>query len=89
MAHAATNRSKIHNKDVVTLIKRLLIDPSIVGQEKSDAVATAINTFWGEFHWFQSKRRIFAMSTCGRLRQERPPQHFDGTRETHSGQQLF
>jgi hypothetical protein len=59
MAHAATNRSEIHNKAVVTLIKRLLIDPFLVGQAKSDAVANAINTFWDEFHFFQSKRKMF------------------------------
>jgi len=59
MAHAGANRSDLHNKAVITLIKRLIVNPLLVGEAMSQALSVAINTFWDEFGWFQNKKKMF------------------------------
>lgn len=59
MVHVQLNRSDIHNKAVVTLIKRLIINPLFVGEAKSRALSNAITKFWNEFSCFYNKKKMF------------------------------
>jgi hypothetical protein len=62
MDHAYENRSLIHNNAVVSLITKLILDPLLVGDEKSRCLAESITTFWDEYDCFVNKRRMFKMS---------------------------
>ena len=59
MAHAREHRSDMHNKAVITLITRLILDPLLVGNARSEALSEAINIFWDEFNHFQNKKRMY------------------------------
>jgi hypothetical protein len=59
MDHAYKNRSLIHHEAVVNLIEKLIVDPKLVGVEKSTNLAELINNFWDEYHLFVNKQRMF------------------------------
>jgi len=59
MNHAYENRSLIHHKAVVDLIRKLIVDPKLVGDEKARNLAESINTFWDEYHLFVNKQKMF------------------------------
>ena len=59
MDHAYENRSLIHHKAVVDLIRKLIVDPKLVGGEKAWNLAESINTFWDEYHLFVNKQKMF------------------------------
>ena len=50
MDHAYKNRSLIHHEAVVDLIRKLIVDPKLVGDEKARNLAESINTFWDEYN---------------------------------------
>ena len=59
MDHAYENRSLIHDEAVVDLIRKLIVDPKLVGDEKAWNLAESINTFWDEYHLFVNKQKMF------------------------------
>jgi hypothetical protein len=59
MAHAQQNRSALLNRAVVTLIKRLIVNPLLVGKEKNWALSHAITMFWARFGYFHNKKKMF------------------------------
>jgi hypothetical protein len=59
MDHAYENRSVIHHEAVVTLIQKLIVDPKLVGVEKSQSLAESISRFWEEYNWFVNKQKMF------------------------------
>jgi len=59
MDHAYENRSLIHHEAVVDLIRKLIVDPKLVGDEKARNLAESINTFWDEYHLFVNKQKMF------------------------------
>ena len=82
MAHAREHRSDLHNKAVITLITRLILNPLLVGNARSEALSEAINTFWDEFNHFQNKKRMYHHEyMCRRRKHETTHQHIAGTRE--------
>jgi hypothetical protein len=60
MAHAYKNRSTMHNEAVVHLIKKLILNPMLVGEEKSLHLSKAIKTFWNEYDNFVNMRSCFS-----------------------------
>ncbi len=52
IAHVNDNRSEIHQKAVVSLIKRLFLSPLLVGADRTRCLAVVVNTFWDEFACF-------------------------------------
>jgi hypothetical protein len=59
MAQAQQNRSDLHSRAVVTLIKRLIINSLLVGKEKNRALSHAITMFWAEVGYFHNKKKMF------------------------------
>jgi hypothetical protein len=59
IAHAQQNRSYLHSRAVVTLIKRLIVNPLLVGKEKNRALSHAVTTIWAEFGYFHNKKKMF------------------------------
>jgi hypothetical protein len=59
MTHTQQNRLDLHSRAVVTLIKRLIVNPLLVGEEKNQALSHAITTFWAEFGYFHNKKKMF------------------------------
>ena len=59
MDHAYENRSLIHHEAVVNLIEKLIVNPKLVGVEKSTNLAESISNFWDEYNWFVNKQRMF------------------------------
>jgi len=59
MDHAYENRSLIHHEAVINLIKKLIVDPNLVGDKKSENLAASINIFWDEYNWFVNKKKMF------------------------------
>jgi hypothetical protein len=59
MVHAQQNRLNLHSRPVVTLIKRLIVNPLLVGKEKNWALPHAITTFWAKFGYFHNKKKFF------------------------------
>jgi hypothetical protein len=45
MAHGHANRSTMHNDAVVHLIEKLIVNPILVGDEKSSHLSKDIETF--------------------------------------------
>jgi hypothetical protein len=60
MAHAYANRSTMHNDAVVHLIKKLIVNPMLVGDEKSLHLSKDIKTFWNEYDDFVNMRGCFS-----------------------------
>jgi hypothetical protein len=60
MAHAYENRSTMHNEAVVRLIKKLILDPMLVGEEKSSHLSKVMGTFWNEYDNFVNMRNCFS-----------------------------
>jgi hypothetical protein len=60
MAHAYANRSTTHNDVVVHLIKKLIVNPMLVGDEKSSHLSKDIETFWNEYGDFVNMRGCFS-----------------------------
>ncbi len=60
MAHAYANRSTMHNDVVVHLIKKLIVNPMLVGDEKSLHLSKYIGTFWNEYDDFVNMRGCFS-----------------------------
>jgi hypothetical protein len=61
MAHAYTNRSTmLHNDAVVHLIKKLIVNPMLVGDKKSSHLSKDIETFWNEYDDFVNMRGCFS-----------------------------
>ena len=90
MDHAYENRSLIHHEAVVNLIEKLIVDPKLVGVEKSTNLAELINNFWDEYHWFVNKQKIFKFDTCGNLQHEAiVSRRIDGIRDGLSTRQKF
>ena len=52
MAHTYENRSTMHNDTVVHLIEKLILNPMLVGEEKSAHLSKDIDTFWNEYDNF-------------------------------------
>jgi hypothetical protein len=61
MAHAYANRSTMHNDAVVHLIEKLIINPMLVGDEKSSHLSKDIETFWNEYDDFVNMRGCFSL----------------------------
>ncbi len=59
MTHARAHRSDMHNKAVITLIARLILNPLLVGNARNEALSEAITIFWDEFNNFQNRKRMF------------------------------
>jgi hypothetical protein len=90
MDHAYENRSLIHHEAVVNLIEKLIVDPKLVGVEKSTNLAELINNFWDEYHWFVNKQKIFKFDICGNLQHEAiVSRRIDGIRDGLSTRQKF
>ena len=78
------------NEAVVNLIEKLIVDPKLVGVEKSTNLAELINNFWDEYHWFVNKQKIFKFDTCGNLQHEAiVSRRIDGIRDGLSTRQKF
>jgi hypothetical protein len=60
MAHAYANRSTMHNDAVVHLIEKLIVNPMLVGDEKSLHLSKDIRTFWNEYDDFVNMRGCFS-----------------------------
>ena len=60
MAHAYENRSSMHNEAVVRLIEKLILNPMLVGEEKSSHLSKDIDTFWNEYDNFVNMRGCFS-----------------------------
>jgi hypothetical protein len=57
MAHAYANRSTMYNYAVVHLVKKLIVNPMLVGDEKSSHLSKdIIKTFWNEYDDFVNMR---------------------------------
>jgi hypothetical protein len=89
MVHAQENRSDLHSKAVVTLIKRLILNPLLVSKEKNwihlmpsqhSGQSSAIST---------TRKKCFFLPTCGIPRQYTIHQYFNGMREILSTRNLF
>ncbi len=65
VAHAYANRSTMHNDALVHLIKKLIINLMLVGDEKSLHLSKDIETFWNEYDDFVNMRGCFLINTCG------------------------
>ncbi len=65
VAHAYANRSTMHNDVVVHLIKKLIVNPMLVGDEKSLHLSKDIKTFWNEYDDFVNMHGVFLINTCG------------------------
>ena len=52
MAHTYENRSTMHNDTIVHLIEKLILNPMLVGEEKSSHLSKDIDTFWNEYDNF-------------------------------------
>jgi hypothetical protein len=61
MAHVNNNRSEIHQKAVVSLIKRLILFPLLVGADRTRCLEEAVNTFWVEFACFTTKKKMLCL----------------------------
>ncbi|KAL3777223.1 hypothetical protein ACHAW5_007656 [Stephanodiscus triporus] len=66
MDHAYENRSVIHQEAVVNLIQKLIVDPKLVGVDKSQSLAESISRFWEEYNWF-ARARAEKLSSAGKL----------------------
>ena len=62
MAHAYKNRSTMHNEEVVGLIEKVILNPMLVGEEKSSHLSKDIDAFWNEYDNFVN---MFLINTCG------------------------
>jgi len=61
MAHTYENRSVMHTDAVVHLIDKLLIvNPTFVGEEKSEQLSKDIDTFWDGYDNFVNRRGCFS-----------------------------
>ena len=65
MAHAYANRLTMHNDAVVHLIEKLIVNPMLVGDEKSLHLSKDIKTFWNEYDDFFNMRGVFLINSCG------------------------
>ena len=59
MANVNKNRSEIHQKAVVSLLKRLILSPLLVGVDWTRCLVELVNTFWDEFACFTTKKKMF------------------------------
>ncbi len=59
MTHVNDNRFKIHQQAVIFLIKRLILSQVLVGADKTQCLAEAVNNFWDEFACFTTKKKMF------------------------------
>jgi hypothetical protein len=60
MAHTYANRSTMHNDAVVHLIEKLIVNPMLVGDEKSSHLSKDIETFWNEYDDFVNMHGCFS-----------------------------
>ena len=90
MDHVYQNRSLIHQEAVINLIKKLIVDPKLVGVEKSENLAESISHFWDEYNWFVNKQKMFKHGHMWEpaARGDRVP-HTDGIRDGFSTQPKF
>jgi hypothetical protein len=59
MAHVSDNKSEIHQQAVIVLIKRMILSPLMVGDDRTRCLAEVVNTFWDEFPCFATKKKMF------------------------------
>ena len=60
MAHAAHNKTQVHDDAAEALIVKLILDPSLVSTTKSEARAELIDVFLKEYNDFVNRRGPFA-----------------------------
>ena len=60
MEDAITNKAQIHNDAAERLITKLLLDPALVGIERTVQRARLIDSFMEEYGDFTSRRGVFA-----------------------------
>jgi hypothetical protein len=60
MVHAYNNRSDIHNNAVVKLITKLIVNPMLVGDDRSCCLVDSC-PFWDEYGCFVNKQKMFCM----------------------------
>ena len=56
MAHVNENRSEIHQQAVVSLIKRLILSPLLMGADRTQCLVELAYTFWDKFACFTTQR---------------------------------
>jgi hypothetical protein len=60
MAHSIDNKTIEHDQAAKWLITKLILNPTLVGTERSNARAKLIDTFMEEYGDFTNKRGMFA-----------------------------
>ena len=50
----------MHNEEVVDLIEKVILNPMLVGEEKSSHLSKDIDTFWNEYDNFVNMRGCFS-----------------------------
>jgi hypothetical protein len=60
MAHAIDNKMIEHDQAAKRLITKLILNPTLVGNERNNERAKLINTFMEEYGDFTNKRGMFA-----------------------------
>jgi hypothetical protein len=60
MAHAIDNKTIKHDQAAERLITKLILNPTLVGNERNNERAKLINTFMEEYGDLTNKRGIFA-----------------------------
>ena len=60
MENAITNKLEVHDEAAERLITKLILDPTLVGNERTIQRAKLIDTFMEEFGDFTNRRGVFA-----------------------------